>query len=188
MPAVQPTADRPATRPDLRDLFHRSDPRDQRWYFDAHEQLVADAAELGVSLDTFAGIVAALSPRQSWDTANGRTPNRTAARQLVRTRTAPCFGECVRQALEILDGAEPLEALTGEKRRAFYSNLVDPETSSAVTLDSWMARALGHPRDSFTPKQYARFAAVVTAAAESLDIRPHELQAAVWAMAREGRI
>ncbi|MGZ6570447.1 MAG: DUF7178 family protein [Solirubrobacteraceae bacterium] len=57
---------------------------DSQWYYSAHEQIAAAAAELGMDTDTFAGIVAALSPRQAWDTSTG---------------SAPTFKSCVAKAL-----------------------------------------------------------------------------------------
>ncbi|MGZ6665606.1 MAG: DUF7178 family protein [Solirubrobacteraceae bacterium] len=72
---------------------------DSQWYYSAHEQIAAAAAELGMDTDTFAGIVAALSPRQAWDTSTGRAPNLDAARALVTTGSAPTFKSCVAKAL-----------------------------------------------------------------------------------------
>lgn len=185
MPVAETTAERPATRSaDLRDLFNRSDPRDRRWYFAAHELLAREAAELGIPTRRLAGMVAALSPNTPWDTPSGKTPNLDLAVKLARTGANVHVGACMRKARAILAGADPADVLSGPKERAFYSNLADPAASDAVTCDRWIARAIGKTREGFTPRQYEATAELFREMAAELSIRPHELQAAVWTQIR----
>jgi hypothetical protein len=176
MSAVQATA--------VRNLFKRSDPRDQRWYFDAHELIADRADQLGIPVRRLAGIVAALSPNNAWDTPSGKTPNLDCAERFIRTGANVHVGTCMRKARAILAGADPADVLTGAKERSFADNLSAPADSDAVTCDRWVARAIGKRTERFTPKQYRETADMFRSTAAALSIRPHELQAAVWAVIR----
>lgn len=78
------------------------------------------------------------------------------------------------------------------KIRSFRDNLANPETSMAVTLDSWMARLFG-PRDTFwgTKGQWYKYATTIRGVADDLGkelgrtVMPHEVQAALWFWAKE---
>ena len=165
-------------------LYRRSDPRDLRWYFEQRDLLGARAGDLGIGTREFAGIVAALSPSKSWDTGSGATPNLDCAVRFVSTGANVHTGDCMRKARAILAGADPADVLHGPKERAFADNLADPEGSMEVTCDRWMARAIGKRSESFTPRQYQETADLFRSIARTLGIRPHELQACVWAQIR----
>ena len=68
----------------LLDLYERAEPSDADWYATARAQCAARADQLGLDADTFMAVVAAVSPRQAWDTAHGRTPNLDVAERVVR--------------------------------------------------------------------------------------------------------
>jgi hypothetical protein len=165
-------------------LYRRSDPRDLRWYFSAHDVLAARADELGVTTRQLAGIVAALSPNNKWDTAGDAMPNLDCAVRFVSTGANVHVASCMGKARAILAGADPADVLQGPKERAFADNLSDPEGSMGVTCDRWMARAIGKRSRQFTAQQYAETADLFRDIARRLGIRPHELQACVWAQIR----
>ena len=48
----------------------------------------------------------------------------------------------------------------------------------------YVARAIGKSSESFTPRQYQETADLFRSIARTLGIRPHELQACVWAQIR----
>lgn len=168
--------------------LHKGNPTadaDVRWYETASAQCQALADEFDVSLDTCAGIVAALSVQQAWDTANGRYPNLDRARELLSTGDAKTFKDPVRKANRILAGERPLDVLSGNKVRSFYRNLAAPGQTDAVTLDRWMARAVGIPQSRLaSAKTYELIADSFRAAARELQISPDASQASVWTVVR----
>jgi hypothetical protein len=168
--------------------LHSANPtadQDILWYETASAQVAALAEEFDVSLDTCAGIVAALSVQQAWDTANGRMPNLDRARELLSTGDAKTFKDPVRKANRILAGERPLDVLSGNKVRSFYRNLAAPGQTDAVTLDRWMARAVGIPQSRLaSAKTYETVADSFRLAASQLGISPDALQASVWTVVR----
>lgn len=160
---------------------------DARWYHGANAELAERALALNVDVDTFAGIVAALSPQTAWDNArHGRPherPNLDIAERFVATGANVHTSHQVAKARAILDGADPLDTLRGPKERAFYLNLSRPGATDAVTVDRWAARAVGAP-ERLTARTYERVADTYRRAAKRIGISPDALQAAVWAEVR----
>jgi hypothetical protein len=102
----------------------------RRWYGDALEACKTIAATYGLSVDTVAGVVAALSPNNRWER------NLVDAENICKLYTlggyddaAQCkvstFHANKRKALQILKGTEPLEALGGLKVKAFYQCIIN---------------------------------------------------------------
>lgn len=166
---------------DILELYARSAPTDAHWYHEARDQVATRAASIDIDADRFAAIVAAVSPRQAWDTAHRRTPNLDVAERLVRDpERRATIGRFHADGVAILRGADPLEILR-DKRRAFYLNLTRPGATDAVTIDSWMARAFGV---AVTRRNYETLADIVRAAARAVGMSPDAFQACVWAQIR----
>ena len=68
---------------------------------------------------------------------------------------------------------------TGRKVIAFADNLLNPETSQLVTVDTHIAKAYGIGSD-FNPIQFEAICRHITAIARVSGYLPHEVQAAVW--------
>ena len=108
------------------------------WYRRANEYARQLSHFSGLSLAQVAAIIARLSPQVHWET------NRLAAIEIC-TRTPlenalRCYGRNVSIAEAIRDGApvsQFFRGATGPKITAFFSNVYAPETSNAVTVDSW---------------------------------------------------
>ena len=77
----------------------------------------------------------------------------------------------------------PLAALTGDKVRAFYRAILGD--TDAVVLDRHALRVAGHHRDTATPVQYRRIAALYRAAAAEVGETPRDFQAILWIVQRE---
>ena len=77
------------------------------------------------------------------------------------------------------------------KLLSFHDNLAHPDTSMAVTLDSWMERLFGHQKLWGTTGAYEQYANTMRSIAEDLSARlgekvmPHEVQAVFWAYAKQ---
>ena len=153
------------------------------WYGIANDFARAFAASDVITREQAAGVIAAMSPMMSWGT-NIHVARRLITRYLLgEAEPTEGFGlkRNVAKAWRILRGEDPLNVLSGDKVRAFYSNIIGDPT--AVTVDRWAARAArGNPDDAgtVTKREYREIADAYRAAAADLDISARDLQAAVW--------
>lgn len=164
------------------------------WYATAQEAAATMAKRYGVSLDTVAGVVAALSPNNRWERNLRDADNLIAAYTLggpgdalgVKTST---YGKNKAKALAILQGADPLEALGGLKVRAFYGCIIG---ANAVCIDGhayaiWRGERIS---TSSTPKISAKlYASIVADYVKATDTingvlggqyQPFQVQAITW--------
>lgn len=155
-------------------------PNDAQWYLLAGEW--ADCLDLDFDLAprTAAGVIAALSPLQSWQAQVKFTPPSIAAWQSYNSPAAirgPGFFSNKDKAHRILSGENPSEVLSGDKVTRFYRNLCGD--LSCVTIDRHMLTAAGW-RKALTPGAYRRIEFAFRMAAEKFDLQPAEFQALVW--------
>ena len=143
-----------------------------------------------VTVSRVAGVVACLSPQCSWPV------NKRAASTLILS------GECtgytgykvnIAKATRILSG-EDIETVLGKgsrygaKVRAFYDNILNPETSELVTIDTHAIRAAYDiadvPRELiravFESKLNVEVQQAYCKVAKEYNLRPCEFQAIVW--------
>lgn len=102
----------------------------RRWYGDALAECQTIAANYGFSVDTVAGVVAALSPNNRWERNIIDADNLCKLYMLGGYDDASqckvsTFHANKRKALQILKGTKPLEALGGLKVKAFYRCILD---------------------------------------------------------------
>ncbi|MEM6998075.1 MAG: hypothetical protein AAF413_04155 [Patescibacteria group bacterium] len=154
------------------------------WYFGAHNLCQEWSQEFGHPVDVIAGIVASLSPLETW---NGNVKN---ALTLLRTGDVRTMGRSKEDALAILHSQDPEGVLYAEtknnpKVRAFFENIRDPEGSSAVTIDRHMISMLAGVKlpakeQWIPPKENERAAVWFRGVAQMLGIKPHQVQAVTW--------
>lgn len=155
--------------------------RDGRtWYKRARRQCEKLAHEHGTSLETSAGIVAALSPRVRWES------NVDMARALLEGRPVHGLRRNVDKARRILHGEDPAQVLRGPKVCAFYAAILGD--SRAVVVDTWMLRAVNFHTDKPTQRQYDRIALQIAMAATLVGTAPAEFQAIVWVQIRKSEV
>lgn len=149
------------------------------WYALAH-QIAHDIADGDVVRG--AGVIAAMSPQKEWG-LNVRLARLAFETGVAVGNTGPCNAK----ANAILAGANPLDVMgNGLKTRNFYLNILDPECAQAVTIDrhaydvALAERAEGNKRLGLTPKRYEAFSEAYRAAAVTLGILPHQVQAVTW--------
>lgn len=156
------------------------------WYGMAHTlalELSPDDVRKG------AGVLAALSPNESWER------NMFLARQTFAEGrlTGGTLGNSVAKANAILGAApyradiDPLEVMgKGLKTRSFYGNIADPLDDSIVTIDRHAydvaldLKNAENVRLGLTAKRYEAFSAAYRGAARSLGILPSQVQAVTW--------
>lgn len=198
------------------------------WYQEAHAFNRDLADRSGLSHEQCAAITAAISPRTPWPRNKalaervamkwkdhpdieptfrdrfGRldTPTEAAARKmggcLVRTNLAPALA--IARAGSGDQHAVIDKTLTGIKRRSFYNNMVDPKSSTDITVDTWMLRAAtnastrkgglsiddaGEFLDSNSTVTnggagYVSISEAIRTVADKRGLTPHEVQAAYW--------
>lgn len=156
-------------------------------------QWVAD--ETGQSLDSISGVIAALSPRCSWEFQERFTlgyVDHYLANGDPLAAPHPGTNTNKRKAGKILDGLDPLEVLGGDKVRAFYLN-VSGRDPNVPTLDIWAVRAaiLNPTMDTNEYMRWTKGAkrvdlvAAYHAAALKVGVRVDHFQAIVWVTYRE---
>ena len=159
------------------------------WYNEANDAADGDTYNVGV--------LAALSPGTSWER------NVTLLDIMLKTGDAPhAYGDSIRKARAIWEGADPNTTLGGRKVRSFYANCLRPTRPGAVTIDRHAASiALLGPsaqrlRRSATLSDsdlkiltrvgtYTMIAACYRGVARELGLLPHQLQAVTWLVWRE---
>jgi hypothetical protein len=179
--------------------------RSGSWYFEANAFAAELAAKHNVSIEIAAGVISAVSPRMPWlrnkkvaDAILGEFRKYAelsamdAAKQIGMALSAN-----VSMAVRIARGEEIETTMTGIKRRSFYNNIVNPNGSDSVTVDTWMLMAMVNTTgtDKATALKYitacekgldgtgAGYYAIsdaVREVAKTMDLKPHQVQALYW--------
>ena len=156
------------------------------WYYNSNGICIKESERLNVPLDRFIGIVAALSPMCSWDD-NIRQACQVIESDKPELVKVTTYGPNLVKAIKIKQGAEPLDILGGNKVRSFYDNLLDPETSNKVCIDTHILNCL-HGRiltDKekclfFKSPRYQVIERIINNEALRYGYKGHELQAILW--------
>lgn len=149
------------------------------WYRTARHAAAELAAKHGVTTIEAAGVIAALSPRTSWDV------NLRYADQFLATGTAPTLGMSKRAAARIVAGEHPDDVLKGPKTHAFFECIAHARTD-AVCVDrhaidvAFGQRHSDANRPALTPKRYAELADAYRTVASARGMRASQVQAITW--------
>ena len=152
------------------------------WYSDARSAIAALTKQLpNYSPTTFAGVVAALSPRIRWST------NLDAAMRMCRAAASkkgqPAVAGLPRNrniAWRIAKTGD-FYHLKGPKVRAFAANLTGDE--SQVTIDVWMLAAAGVKYANIGNRRAIERS--IRAIAEENNLTPAQVQAIIWTTIRD---
>jgi hypothetical protein len=148
------------------------------WYFILHDYAANLAERTNLPLFQVAGIISALSPMVMF------TTNLRDAERFCSTRSIANLATYRSQRLKALmilgarNENEVLKILNGNKTKAFYLNILKPETSMDVCLDSWMQRVF--EIKNYTPKRYREASETIAEIAQELNLKPHQVQALAW--------
>ena len=161
------------------------------WYSDAHNLASALAAKNGVSVAVAAGVIAAVSPLQSWG-ANLNLASRILA---AGGLTAGYLSVGLGKADRILAGEDILTVLKGNKIQNFFLGIVTAgEAGVCIDRHAW-SLAVNHRYSegnipSLTGKRYAAAVAAYTRAAVILSkeygtpFTPAQVQSVTWTLWR----
>ena len=135
-----------------------------------------------------AGVIAALSPFQVWET------NLVIAEKALSAGTADGLhvGDAIRKVGRIMRGEDPLSVLPPDSKTwNFFRCIVDPDDAEAVVIDRHAhdvvvgERYRGRERGLSNKRRYATLALAYRLAAEQLDELPSTVQAVTWVIWRE---
>lgn len=163
------------------------------WYADAHAVASALAVKNGLTLDASAGIIAALSPMQSW----GANVN-LAARFMATPGglTSGYLGANLAKARDILAGKDAASILTSPKVGAFFAGILHAGMTDVVCVDRHAydiavnRRLNDDTRPKMTRGQYAAIADMYKRAASILareagqTMSAAQVQAVCWVVWR----
>lgn len=125
-----------------------------------------------------AGAIAALSPNKTW------SHNLKLLGQLLRTNKAATYGPQVDKARRCLMGEPPMQVLRGPKERAFFECFVDHKSDAVVvdghTYSLWMGAFVSTNKAKVTPRLGRLAAEDFRQVAETLGLRPSQVQATCW--------
>lgn len=170
------------------------------WYQNARAFCEREADAFGVPVETFAALVAVLSPGCEWER------NKENATRFLRAFQDGLRGEelpngcsvygrlALIKAESICYGAPPLEVLGGLKVNAFYECIIDPSNCEAVVVDRHArVAALGLERSDVnglvkSQGEYHWIARHYARVASQLGVLPHQLQATCWIHHKENAI
>lgn len=161
------------------------------WYADARRIAGVYAERYGVTVEVAAGVIAALSPLNSW----GNNLNLAARFLEAGGLDAGYLKANLAKARAILAGAPILPTLSGLKVSNFYLSIVSGG-QSGVCIDRHAYalaandRAASNEIPSLSPKRYAEYVDAYTRAAKILSresgttITPAQVQSVTWTLWR----
>lgn len=156
------------------------------WYPRAGELACELASAYGHTVESTAGVIAALSPSVRWRINARDARELCAAFADARPYARPAtYTANIVKACRIVSGERAGDVLGGLKVRAFWACILGDVDS--VCIDRWAARvALGDPTiDKLTgDRQYRELADSYRRAARILGESPRDVQAVTWVVVR----
>lgn len=159
--------------------------RGKAWYYEANA--FCRSLEGEHTLKQVTGCLAALSPGTEWE------HNKRVCAAVVQGITPPYTGYPANmdKAKRILTVADPLEILKGPKVTAFYDNVLRPEESELVTVDTHIARLFLNKFELNKSDENYVFRSgnkviqeEVRKLARVYNVKPLELQATLWIVSK----
>ena len=173
----------------------------RKWYPEEHALAERRAKAYHVSVAQAAGVVSATSPRCSYAINQRVTDEILDAAPKMKDPSwlghagGGVMGAFRDDGLRIAMGEDIGKTLGGAKRRSFFSNIMWPGKTDAVTVDTWMmdammslgmtkdqAAELAREKSKDAPSGLGMMltADAVRAAAKQRGMAPDEIQAAYW--------
>lgn len=152
------------------------------------ESLILAHGGPGVDLYHAVGVFSALSPNSSEkDSLSGLCALLRAYRAGRKPEDAVCRAYPANRdkAWRILEGEDPLTVLGGPKTRAFFLNILHPESPGPVTVDAhaysvWMGKRLKVKEPKITAQVYQAVSADYRLAGSWAGVRGNQIQAVCW--------
>jgi hypothetical protein len=142
----------------------------QDWYKHTKVEL---EQHFGSDAPIFVDFLAATSPNASVVSNVG-----LALKAYTQYKTGKPFTGYMPAVIGNLERAAQGISPNGPKVSSFKANLFG--ATEPVTIDRWMARAMGWPRDNITPAQYKFLDYAITQVAKKAGVEPRQMQTAIW--------
>lgn len=154
------------------------------WYQEANEEADRLADENGLEMEQTAAMIAAVSPGMRWER------NVECAERIILGEPLDGLGvrwyDGVKKAKRILRNHNPMDVLKGNKVRAFFACILNPDNRVSCCIDGhaygiWCGKRI--PLDEIPPindRLYFRIASDYCVVARDLAISPCQLQAITW--------
>lgn len=143
----------------------------KNWYGDGYEQIKRICDKEGWSVDEFIDILAITSPRVKVKR------NIRITLHYMKERELP--SGVMQNIHKSLENYKKTNTIGGPKTKAFANAIKGDEDE--VVLDVWMARAFKVEQKVFKRKKYTEYAEKFRKFAKSVDEKPRDCQAMVWA-------
>ncbi len=150
--------------------LYRAGEEGKDWYKYTQAEL---EQHLGADAPLFVDMLAVTSPN-----ASVASNVMLALKAYAQYKTGQAFKGFMPAVIQNLEKVVQGESPTGPKVTSFKANLFG--NTEAVTVDRWMARAMGWPTDNLTLNQYKFMDYTITQAAKKAGVEPRQMQAAAW--------
>jgi len=150
------------------------------WYREARDYCVEISKRTKIKLDIVVGVLAILSPRNRWERNKIDTLNLIKGyREKDIDRYKICtYNRNKYKALKLLRNKD-IRIISGNKVKAFYLNILYPERSTLVTIDTWICKGLRI--NKLTPVIYKRVESEYYEVSKNIrDLLSHQIQAINW--------
>lgn len=181
------------SKEELIDFYYsKSRKEDEDWYQEARDYCEDLSNEYQIPLRVVVGILASLSPKKRWELNKKMTETFLECQECKHTLTQSQKARTILMIVNketILNEREQdryiMATLGGEKTKAFYHNIMYPQTSGYVTLDAHMLKIFNKGNLKITKNQYQALSNYFIQKAYKYQIPVSALQARIWCKLRE---
>ena len=176
-------------------LYLKGDKASENWYSEANFFCSNLSLIHGIPIRVIAGILSSLSVLKRWEQNKEMTETFLECQECKHTTTQAKKAELIYTMKDFNYGIDEagldkyiMSVLGGHKTKAFYHNIIYPQSSRYVTLDSWMLKAFNEGNLKPTTKQYQRLSEPFIIKADEHKIPVSSLQARIWTYLRNNKL
>lgn len=180
------------SKEELIDFYYsKSRKEDEDWYQEARDYCEDLSNEYQIPLRVVVGILASLSPKKRWELNKKMTETFLECQECKHTTTQAKKAHTIYMMSkvnplpkDIVQDSHIMLLLGGEKTKAFYHNIMYPQTSGYVTLDAHMLKIFNKGNLKITKNQYQALSNYFIQKAHKYQIPVSALQARLWVAIR----
>lgn len=172
--------------------YNKGDKASESWYLDALSYCDNLSLIYNVPVRVVTGVLASLSVLKRWEQNKEMTEIFFECQECKHTTTQAKKAELIYSMKDFDYGLGEngldkyiMSALGGEKTKAFYSNIMYPQTSGYVVLDSHMLKSFNNGKLKVTKNQYQALSNYFIQKAFEYQIPVSSLQARIWVELRK---
>ena len=172
--------------------YNKGEKASESWYSEANSFCFNLSLIHGIPIRIVAGITSALSPLKRWSQNMEMVETFLECQECKHTTIQAKKAELIYSMKDFKYGLGEngldkyiMSALGGEKTKAFYSNIMYPQTSGYVVLDSHMLKSFNNGKLKVTKNQYQTLSNYFIQKAFEYQIPVASLQSRIWCKLRE---